>query len=163
MAAISIPQLEEKDIQRFWSKVNKADNNSCWEWTAGRQVSGYGRIGIKGKLYIASRIAYALHYGECPAHLHCCHKCDNPPCVNPYHLFLGTDLDNARDKESKGRVKHARGERNGGGGKLTEAQVMQIRGLLAEGRTLISIAQQFNVTYGLIGHIKHGRAWRYTV
>lgn len=85
------------------------------------------------------------------------HRCDNPPCVNPAHLFTGTARDNERDKHAKGRG--ATGERNGGGGKLTEDDIRSIRAALGAGETKTAIGMQFGVTRQEIGHIAAGRHW----
>lgn len=102
----SIP-LEE----RFWSKVNKTDNaNGCWEWQAGRFGGGYGKIAVKhnGKwtgLY-AHRVSYELTHGPIPDGMCVCHSCDNPKCVNPSHLWIGTQIENIKDRDIKGRLVH---------------------------------------------------------
>ena len=93
---------------RFWAKVDKTPghgpNGDCWEWQAGRSKFGYGRIMVGRKLVVAHRVSLALSEGSSiPDGLCVCHKCDNPRCVNPAHLFLGTNQDNMVDKISKGR------------------------------------------------------------
>jgi hypothetical protein len=95
---------------RFWSKVKKS--NDCWTWTAAK-VRGYGIIRIAGKDYRAHRVSWELSYGPIPAGMFVCHRCDNPSCVRPDHLFLGTPMDNQVDARQKGRLKRARGERHG--------------------------------------------------
>lgn len=93
-------------LKRFWSKVAfTANPNKCWEWQAGKTKYGYGELMIKNKQVYAHRLSWELTYGEIPDGLFVCHKCDNPKCVNPNHLFLGTNLDNVRDMVSKGRNK----------------------------------------------------------
>jgi hypothetical protein len=146
-------------VTRFWNKVQKRGENDCWEWQASLCV-GYGRFQVNGKLMLAHRYSWELHNGPIPEGLHVCHHCDNRRCVNPAHLFLGTDKENRHDCEMKGRGRQPKGEANGQH-KLTELQVCTIRNALLEGETLVRLAIQYNVTYGLIGHIKHGRAWKH--
>ena len=89
--------------ERFWSKVSKSDG--CWLWVAFRDRNGYGRFGTSAlnRSTLAHRTSYSLTFGDIPEGMHVLHKCDNPPCVNPDHLFLGTDKDNAQDCKAKGR------------------------------------------------------------
>lgn len=108
--------------ERFWQKVDKNGpimpgmETACWIWTAGKSSDGYGRLYNPGRrshpLY-ASRVSWEIHRGPIPAKLRVCHDCDNPPCVNPDHLWVGTHQDNMRDRDAKGRGYDRRGERNG--------------------------------------------------
>lgn len=94
-----------------WIFVDTRNPDECWEWQGTRmKTRGYGRISIRGVLYAAHRLAYEMAKGPIPADLFVCHSCDNPPCCNPAHLFLGTALDNNRDAQGKGRS--SRGERH---------------------------------------------------
>lgn len=89
---------------KFWQKVTKT--NSCWLWTGAKSHNGYGRFSHKGKVKQAHRVAWEIQNGrEFPAGKLACHVCDNPPCVNPAHLFVGTTKDNMRDASLKGRLK----------------------------------------------------------
>jgi len=91
--------------ERFWEKVNIIwDVNSCWEWMAFRSDQGYGKYRTykKEKTEVATRVAYRLVYGDFDRSLYVLHTCDNPSCVRPQHLFLGTQLDNMKDKLAKG-------------------------------------------------------------
>ena len=89
-------------IERFFSRINKT--STCWLWTGTRTKSGgYGILSIDGKYARTHRISFEIHKGKIPAGMHVCHKCDNPPCVNPEHLFLGSHLDNMKDMGRKGR------------------------------------------------------------
>jgi predicted DNA-binding protein (UPF0251 family) len=104
--------MTEKDLARFWSKVNKsAGPDGCWLWTASAHPRGYGRFGLRGRTVYAHRLSYELAYGDILDGLDVCHSCDHPSCQNPAHLFAGTRGDNMADAVNKGRT--ARGERNG--------------------------------------------------
>lgn len=92
--------------ERFWEKVDKRGPDECWLWKAGRDRNGYGHIGVgKGRSTRAHRVSWELANGsEIPVGLLACHTCDNPPCVNPAHIFIGTMADNLQDASAKGRV-----------------------------------------------------------
>lgn len=101
---------------RFWEKVKKTPAG-CWLWMGSKEHFGHGHIGNKGKMLKAHRLAWEFENGKIPDGLHCLHKCDNPSCVNPSHLFLGTHQDNMRDMISKNRQSS----------KLTKKQVIKMR------------------------------------
>lgn len=93
---------------RFWENVERSGDNRCWNWIGTRDNNGYGKIGVGGAEFgrdlKAHRVSYELRYGPIPAGLNVCHACDNPSCVNPNHLFVGTQKDNAQDMSMKGRI-----------------------------------------------------------
>ena len=97
---------------KFWCRVKVEAEPACWPWLGYRNRNGYGhmRVGNNVRLY-AHRVSWELHYGKIPDGMLVCHRCDNPPCVNPLHLFLGSHADNHADRNAKGR--QARGERHG--------------------------------------------------
>ena len=146
------PQIEEL----FWKKVEKTD--WCWEWTAARNSDGYGFYCLYGKLFRAHRLSWVFVHGPIPRGLCVLHKCDNPPCVNPGHLFLGTQKDNIRDCQMKGRK--AKGNQTGKA-ILTEQQVINIRRLYNQGRLQREIANQYGVAQRTISHIITGTCWRH--
>lgn len=105
-----IPALSDKRLSRFWAKVDKgASEDSCWIWSGTKDSKGYGRVyltGTDGKraAFLAHRISYVISYGGIPAGLCILHRCDNPSCVRPDHLFSGTLDDNNKDCAAKGRT-----------------------------------------------------------
>lgn len=109
-----IPNLSIGDIARFWSKVDKRNHNECWPWKGSCRPGGYGQLTVFvngiARCILAHRISWALSFGD-SGNLLVCHRCDNPPCCNPAHFFLGTGADNNADKVSKGRV--PTGDRSG--------------------------------------------------
>jgi hypothetical protein len=100
----------QKDIDRFFNKVNKT--NSCWNWTHSTNKFGHGMFSFQGKTLGAHRFSFELHKGPIPSDLFVCHSCDNPACVNPSHLWLGTAKDNVQDMISKNRYNNGGGNRN---------------------------------------------------
>ncbi len=90
--------------QRFLKKIDASNASGCWVWNANRHRQGYGKFKINNKDVSAHRASWILYIGEIPLGMLVCHKCDNPPCVRPDHLFLGTAKDNSRDRDNKGRL-----------------------------------------------------------
>jgi hypothetical protein len=157
--------------ERFWSKVDKS--GQCWLWTAARFSNGYGAFRVAGNNVRAHRHSYELTNGPIPPGMVVCHTCDNPACVRPDHLFLGTSADNARDMSEKGRGatggKNAsrlhperlrRGEAHGRA-KVTEEQVREIRRLYAEGVPHRKLAKMFGLSPSPILDIVHRRHWQH--
>lgn len=133
------------------------EDSDCWQWIAGKSSSGYGAFKHEGKQYRAHRFSYDLHKGAIPAGLMVLHKCDNPLCVNPEHLFLGTAKDNAEDRNAKNRQSTARGEA-AATSKLKAEQVIAIR---ADNRKHLEIAKEYNVSRPTITRIKKGKTWKH--
>lgn len=133
--------------ERFWEKVIVAGPDDCWLWTASTYRNGYGQIGIANqKITSAHRISYELHNGPIPDNLLVLHKCDNHRCVNPVHLFLGTQQDNIDDMHKKGRNRQPKNEKHRDA-KFTNQQVREIRAMYATGNYGQSeLARMFGVT-----------------
>ena len=144
--------------ERFESKFTKSDD--CWEWGAYKDRDGYGTIWIAGRQQKAHRASYQLYIGEIPPRLCVCHRCDNPGCVNPDHLFLGTHADNAHDHVNKGRGFRPvmSGEKNVSA-KLTEAQVIEIRARHSYGAKNVDLAKEFGVAQQTISMIVCCHNW----
>lgn len=153
---------------RFWSFVAKT--GECWLWTGGTNGYGYGSFqvgGRKGKRWIAPRFSYTLAHGAIPPGMNVCHRCDVPGCVNPAHLFLGTQADNLQDMAKKGRHWVQKnpgandGERNPRA-TLTDVQVLAIRAeWSAGGVRQAELMRRYGVSKGVIWRIVHGRQWRH--
>lgn len=142
--------------QRFLAKVNKDAPNGCWEWTAHLDKAGYGRFNPNRKPVFAHRWAYERWTGPIPRGKAICHRCDNPRCVNPEHLFAATQTENLADMWSKGRG--VWGERHPVT-KLTEEDVLEIRRRFARGERPRSIARDFDVGEAGVEQIGMGKTW----
>jgi hypothetical protein len=136
-------------------------NSGCWLWTGAPAAGGYGCVHINGKWHKAHRYSYRLHYGDFPDHLKVCHKCDTPACVNPAHLFLGTQADNVADMVSKGRQRNSPqyGDNNPIS-VLTSEKVSEIR--FITNRKLFSqndVARSYGVSPMTISRIVNNQTW----
>src|SRR3990167_8959811 len=161
---VKLIYMTPEQIDNFWKKVDKTD--TCWNWIAHKLNYGYGGIRLNKKEQRAHRISWELHNGEIPKGLHVIHKCDNPPCVNPDHLWLGTHQDNMRDRSKKGRTSRHIGNLDLGGekhgsSKLKEKQVIEIRNL---GKTGIYIQKELADLFGVhqttINNILNNKYWK---
>lgn len=145
-------------INKFWKTVKIGDANQCWEWS-GKRSSNYGWMVYNGRPWKAHRLSL-LFSGEKLENLFVCHKCDNPPCCNPNHLFTGTPRDNNLDASRKGRLKGAgRGELNHKS-KLTEENVREIKDLFSKKEmTITMLSRKYKVTWYAIKFILIGKNW----
>lgn len=154
-------------MDRFWDKVRKGAG--CWEWVASCHPDGYGRFGSDR----AHRVSWRVNNGAIPNGLCVLHKCDNPRCVRPDHLYLGTKKDNARDREERCRGNHAVGVRNGrrihpelsqgennGRAKLREGDVRNLlQAHFKQGRRKADLAREYGISKVTVGRIVSGKLW----
>lgn len=155
--------------ERFWKYVKRCRgiksqfvDSPCWEWSGTLNNKGYGNLTIDKVPVRAHRISWEIHHGKIPDRIRVLHKCDNPKCVNPYHLFLGTQKDNISDMWKKGRDNHARGER-AWRAILTADNVREIKSELAKHirGTAPKMAKKFNVHETTIRSIQYGISWKH--
>lgn len=141
----------------FAAQIEMVPFSTCWYWIGDIDRDGYGKFRIEGKRKLAHRVSYQMHKGPIPEGLCVCHSCDERLCVNPDHLWLGTNADNTRDMVMKGRG--AVGERSGMS-KLTKEQVRDIRAKRENGWSYYRIAREFGVNRSTISSIFRGKTWR---
>lgn len=138
--------------ERFWTFVRKTP--SCWIWTGavskGKESGGYGILRGQGRTVRAHRASFELHFGPISRGLEICHTCDNRGCVNPDHLFEGTQKDNMQDCAQKGRIFRA---------KIEIEQVIEIKRMILEGNSDKEIVGKFNLTQAHIRQIRRGKCW----
>jgi len=144
-------------IARFWSKIQVGSDTDCWPWKGGANDQGYGRVKIDGILVSPHRLAYELVIGPIPesADYHGTvvrHRCDNPARCNPKHLRIGTQQDNVRDMDERGRRKWSKH-----GAKITEEQALKIR---EDPRASRVIAKEYGIGRTQVQRIKNGQRWR---
>lgn len=147
--------------ERFWSKVDKTEATGCWPWLGAKDQHGYGNFKVGRQVTKAHRVAFALHSGVWPDALMVCHSCDNPQCCNPDHLWTGTNQDNQIDCNNKDRREKQswqKGMQNPGA-KLTDQQVVEIIGRIANGDTNKAIAEIYGVSHAMVSCIRLGKAW----
>lgn len=147
----------KQDVERFWSKVDRRQPDECWLWI-GKTIArgGYGQIWFNCKRSIASRVAMSIALGREPnRNIYVCHRCDNPPCCNPSHLFLGTCSENGLDSVSKGRS----GGENSGVAKIDSETAHEIRQALLLGASQRAIARLYAIKQPAVSLIARGETW----
>ena len=143
---------------RFWDKVNVTSPSGCWLWKGAKDCEGYGFIKRKDGVQLrAHRMSYEFYQGPIPDNYQICHHCDNPSCVNPNHLFAGTNSDNMRDCIRKNRKPPVRGTKNPMA-KLTDNQVIDIR---KDTRPSKAIAGEYQITPDYVNTIKRRGTWKH--
>lgn len=158
--------LEVRQVQFHGASLEERFNayvgergTGCWEWIGGKDPNGYGRLGLNGKPELAHRISWRLSFGPITSADHICHRCDNPGCVRPEHLFKGDHAANMADKMAKKRHRYgvSRGSSHGRS-KLTEADVREIRRL---GRPLSQHVERYGISTTQASDIINRRSWRH--
>lgn len=146
---------------RFYNYVEKTDG--CWIWRGPQRERGYGCLYVEGKNIQAHRVSWMVHRGLIPSGLYVCHRCDNPSCVNPEHLFIGTCADNVRDCHSKGRAARGNGFKAGErhhNAKLTREKAGEIRRRRLAGEVRHTIARDFGVSLTTVTQIASSQRWK---
>lgn len=157
--AFKEPSADEV-VAKFLSRLSRNQSNDCVEWAGARiKTNGHGTVRIASRNLLAHRVAWIIENGQIPDGIEVCHKCDNPPCCNMDHLFLGSHGDNMADCKSKGRNKipNLRGE-DCGKSKLTENQVSEIRSI-GSGVPQRALAKKYGVSQFAIGSILRNKTW----
>ena len=144
----------------YWRHVDVRGDDECWPWVGFHTLGGYGSTTVNGRARAAHRVMWEALHGPIAVGLVICHRCDNPPCINPRHLFIGTHADNHADRNRKGR--QARGERMGAA-KLTDNKVREARRLHAAGETYHALGQRFGVDRKAIERAVKGLSWSHVV
>ena len=156
--------VREEAVQRsdLTDRIKIDEDTGCWVWLGAKTQRGYGQIGrkIEGKqtIIMAHRASYAAFKGVIPTGINVCHECDNPPCINPDHLFLGTQADNLQDAAHKGRIERGSQKHNA---VLIEGQVLKIKHALANGVSQAQLAQDYSVSPNVIFRINAGMTWKH--
>jgi hypothetical protein len=152
-------KITERVKKNFLDRVVKT--SGCWEWIGSKNKTGYAQLSVNRKTEKASRVSYEMFNGPIPKGNYACHTCDNRGCVNPEHLFLGTQKDNMRDMVAKGRSHKPKGEINGRS-KLEVNQVIEIRTLFSNKQaSLKELAARFNISTTAVRYIIIKRTWKH--
>jgi len=161
-------RVHATDAERLLAKVPNRPEGACWEWTGPCTRNGYGELDVGSRIdgsyrkVYAHRLSYEVHVGPIPEGMYVCHTCDNRACVNPAHLFIGTQDDNMADAARKGRCPGVslQGERHPRA-RLTEGQVLAIRARRAAGESERDVAREYGVSPQLVYAIHTRRLWKH--
>ncbi len=147
--------------RKFWQYIDVRVPMECWNWMRYKLPSGYGMVSMNGKVEYTHRVSYIICIGEIPKGLSVLHRCDNPSCCNPNHLFLGTQTENLDDMTKKGRRRYRahRGSENGSA-KLNESLVIEIRSKYKNGARISKLAKEYRVNNSTIWCITTNRHWK---
>jgi hypothetical protein len=160
MACYSKKRPCSPERERFWSKVDIKGLFDCWEWKGRKDIGGYGFFTFRSKEQKAHRVVWILTYGEIPEGMQINHKCDNRGCVNPAHLYIGTQKDNVADMYSRGRQVVLAGSKSAVA-RLTEQEVLAIRVLFQTEITKADLARMFNISESSIRFIIQRKTWKH--
>lgn len=153
--------MDQAVEKKFWLKVDKGEQpGACWEWRGARRETGYGLVRINGALRRAHRVSWEIRFGVITGDYAVCHKCDNPPCVNPDHLFLGSAKDNTNDCIKKQRFCFAPLGSDHPKAKLTADQAAEIRSMSSRGFGYRRLAKTFGVSQSAIRDLVQGKTWK---
>jgi len=153
--------ISEDVKKRFFDKVEiPEDTSKCWIWTGSIGGCRYGGFLFNGKVDLAHRVSWMIHNGKIPDGMCVCHHCDNTKCVNPEHLFVGTQIDNIKDMCQKNRQRSLSGESNPQA-KMTDLIVKEIKELYKIGMKTCEISVLLNINRSTIENIKYGRRWKH--
>ncbi len=158
---LEIPLCDREKVKSIIRNTSKETASGCWEWTRGRNAYGYGVRFFRGKVHGAHRLSFAATHGSIPDQVSVCHRCDNPACVNPDHLWLGSQRENIQDAAKKNRMRRYFGDTSPTA-KLTEDLVREIRATYARGgSTKAALGRQYGCTAMNILAIVRNKTWKH--
>lgn len=146
--------MRRNSADDLWSRLESDLNGGCRLWTGPLVRNGYGRVKFGGRQVLVHRLAWELHHGEIPSALQVLHRCDVRCCANPDHLFLGSALDNMRDKMAKGRHRSSRHR-----AKVRPDEVCAIRQAIRSGETQAGVGKRYGLTQQSVSKIVNGVTW----
>ena len=153
--------MGDKLKRRLLAKIDVCQQTGCWNWTASKNARGYGQFWDGETMRTSHRVSFQIHTGRIPDGMHVLHRCDNPACICPDHLFLGTNTDNMADRDAKGRVAHQRGEAHGCA-KLCANDVIEIRAAQnVAGLDRHALAERYGISNKYIRKIWDRKSWKH--